>query len=761
LKRRAAVGLITAGVTVLALLTVFAIELSDTQAKSRQDVISRVHERSSLAAALIQSLLSSVAQERRLFEVRYGGRVVRRRLLDEALQQSAYLVLMGRHGRVLAASHGFPAQARRQLPQSLALASVRGGRSFALGNLLSYRGNDVVNLAVAFPTRYGRRYLVTGVAMPQLAVFLRGELSRIPGVAGAHNYVIDANDAILASTNPQRRAGDHLAVPPLPAGEPSSSGELSSHYFDETPIPDTTWRVVLAAPNGPLFASVSGLRKLLPWLIFAAFALVAGAALLLGQRVLRSAGRDLETANLQLGEVNEQLEAANATLAYDALHDPLTGLPNRALVMDRLNQMLERAGRDESTGCAVLFIDLDGFKLVNDSLGHAVGDQLLIALADRFRLAIRPGDTVARIGGDEFVVLLDGVRRTEEALAVVDRVQNALANPIEISSHRLFVRASIGIALSSSGIVAADLVRNADIAMYEAKRRGPGTRAVFDQAMRRRVVDRLGREDDLRRAISESLLPVHYQPIIDLADGRIRALEALARWPEDWSHVAPAEFVRIAEESGLIGALGQHVLRHALESLTRWRAAGLVSDETCVSVNLSPRQLDDPELPGRILADINAAGLPGDALRLEITESTLVHEAHQVQRLVSEVCSQGVGLHLDDFGTQYSSLAALQQYPVAALKIDHSLVASMVRNSDGEAIVRGIVALAHGLGLGAIAEGIEEPEELRRLQALDCNYGQGFLFAKPLSREHTEAVLAHWSPAKVPGWTARLTPAHQ
>jgi diguanylate cyclase (GGDEF)-like protein len=752
-KRHARVGLLAAGVTVLALLTVFAIELSDTQAQSRKDVIARVHERSVLAAALIQSLVQSVEQQRGLLEVRYGGRRVPRRLLNAARQQSVYLVLLGPDGRVLAASRGLTQQIRAHLPHSYALALARSGRSFGLGNALPYGRSDVVNLAIAFPTRYGTRVLLTGVALPELALLLRGELERIPGVAGAHNYLIDARDTVLASTDSRRPLGSHIATP--------ASASAAGYYYDQTPVGDTTWRIVLAEPDGALFASVSGLRTLLPWLIFAAFALVAGAALLLGQRVVRSAGRDLETANVQLGEVNEKLEAANATLAHDALHDPLTGLPNRALVMDRLDQMLDRTARDDSTGCAVLFVDLDGFKLVNDSLGHAVGDQLLIALADRLRPATRPGDTVARIGGDEFVILLDAVDQSEEALAVVDRVQSSLANPIEVAGHNLFVRASVGIALRHSGDAAADLVRNADIAMYEAKRRGPGTRAVFDQAMRRRAVNRLGREHDLRRAISESLLGVHYQPIVELSTGRIRALEALARWPEGWPPVAPAEFVRIAEESGLIGALGQHVLRHALESLSGWRAAGLVSEEACVSVNLSPRQLDDPELPQRILADIGASGLPGEALRLEITESTLVHEAHHVQRLVSEVCSRGVGLHLDDFGTQYSSLAALQQYPVVALKIDHSLVASMLRHSDGGAIVRGIIALAHGLGLAAIAEGIEQPAELRRLQALECDYGQGFLFGKPQPRERTEAVLRRWSQRKVPGWSTGLAPAHQ
>ena len=453
-----------------------------------------------------------------------------------------------------------------------------------------------------------------------------------------------------------------------------------------------------------------------------------------------------------LSDVTDR-RTAQLRLQHDALHDTLTGLPNRTLFLDRVDQILQRAQRDPANGCAVLFIDVDGFKLVNDSLSHAIGDQLLIALAGRLAAAVRPGDTVARLGGDEFTVLLEDITDTAEALVVAQRVLCALDEVFPIDANELFTSASIGVAVAAPGLTSTDLMRNADIAMYDAKRHGRGRCAIFDDSMRRRVVDRLTRENELRQIIECSLLGIHYQPIIDLSTGLVAGLEALARWPENWGEggsVNPSEFIMIAEETGVIGALGQQVLQRALLTLAGWRADGLIADHVCMSVNLSGRQLDDPAWAETVRAAINSAALPPHALKLEITESTLMQEVQRAEHVFSQVTDSGVGLHLDDFGTGYSSLAALHRLPVDALKIDRSFVATIDESdASGDVLVRSTVALAHSLGLPVIAEGIESADQLRHLCSLGCEFGQGYLFSQALSAQRTRLLLERWAPQQV------------
>ena len=448
-----------------------------------------------------------------------------------------------------------------------------------------------------------------------------------------------------------------------------------------------------------------------------------------------------------LSDITER-RRAERQLRHDAFHDSLTELPNRALFMDRLEHALRHNERDPTFSLAVLFLDIDRFKLVNDSLSHAVGDRLLVLTAERVAESLRPGDTVARIGGDEFTILLEDVRAEDPeqfATLVAKRIQESLNEVFRIDDHRLFATASIGISVSTPGISAEDLLRNADIAMYEAKRRGRGRSAVFDQSMHYHMTNRLKRENDLRRAIEQSLLRVHYQPIVDLESGRLRGFEALARWPEYWPIVETEEFVSIAEDTGLIGPMGLQVLRTALGDLAGWRRSGLVADDVRMSVNVSGRQLDDPNFPQDVLDAIAAAELPGELISLEITETTLMREPERVSAIISEIGAPGVGLEMDDFGTGYSSLAALHKFPVDALKIDQSFVASLDTTGDGEAIVRSILALAESLGLRVIAEGIEGREQLRRLRELGCEFGQGFIISRPVPANEVKAFLEDWS----------------
>lgn len=452
------------------------------------------------------------------------------------------------------------------------------------------------------------------------------------------------------------------------------------------------------------------------------------------------------------GSVSDITErrSAERQLQHHALHDSLTGLPNRALFIDRVEQVLRRAQRDPTVGCAVLFLDIDRFKLVNDSLSHAIGDRLLVALAERVSGQVRPSDTVARLGGDEFTVLLDSVASEEQALVVAERVQQSLSTSFTIEGHELVVAASIGIAISAPGLDASDLLRNADIAMYEARRRGHASTALFDESMHRRVVDRLAYERELRRALEERLLEVYYQPIVELQSGQICGLEALARWPDGWPVVSPVEFIAIAEETGMIGALGLHMLQTALPVFADWRRSGLIANDAWISINVSGRQLGDNAFARHLRAVVNDAGMPAEAVRLELTESTLMQDSARVQSVLAEVCATGAGLHLDDFGTGYSSLTALRQFAVDALKIDRSFVSSLVSDDeDDDVIVRSTIALAHSLDVRVIGEGIESAEQLERLRALGCEYGQGFLFSEPLGAEETGCLLAGWSPDRV------------
>ena len=440
------------------------------------------------------------------------------------------------------------------------------------------------------------------------------------------------------------------------------------------------------------------------------------------------------------GEDVTARRAMEERLRHEALHDPLTGLPNRRLLMDRVSAALARARRRGARGPALLFLDLDRFKLVNDSLGHAVGDQLLAAVADRLRPCVGGEDTIARFGGDEFAVVLE-TASAEAAVRAAECIQRALAAPVALGEYEVFTSASIGVAVASARTEGAEgLLRAADAAMYRAKSRGPGRCEVYDRAMHARALSRLRTESELRRALRRGEIATHYQPIVSLATGRIVGVEALARWrhPErGW--VQPTEFVRVAEESGAILELGAAVLARACRDARGWSAA---PDGLTVSVNLSVRQLAQADLVEQVRRTAEEGGLDPAALRLEITESVLVDNAEGAAGTLARLKELGVRVLMDDFGTGYSSLAALHRLPVDGLKVDRSFVAVMGTDGRAGGLVASVVALARGLGLEVVAEGIERPDQLAALRALGCDAAQGFLFSPAVDAEALGAMLA-------------------
>ncbi|HEY1565917.1 MAG TPA: EAL domain-containing protein [Solirubrobacteraceae bacterium] len=445
------------------------------------------------------------------------------------------------------------------------------------------------------------------------------------------------------------------------------------------------------------------------------------------------------------GSLSDITERRNAEerLIHDALHDSLTGLPNRTLLMDRITQCVHRGERDPRDGCAVLYIDLDRFKLINDSVNHAAGDRLLIEVARRMERVLRPCDTLARIGGDEFAVVLDGVCSAAQALEIGVRLCQTVAQPVPFERRALQIVGSIGIAHNLDGIVTPEvLLRNADIAMYDAKGHGGGRCAVFDHSMHQRAVDRMSLETHLRQAIEQRRLRTFFQPIIDLGTGAIHGLEALARWPAGEHDIPPAQFIPVAEESGLIGPLGRLVLGDACRTLSEWRRAGLVSPDVTVSVNVSVRQIMDSGLVDHVRAALAESGLCPENLVLEITESTLIENPHLVSTVLQELLDLGVTVELDDFGTGYSSLTVLHDFPGNTLKIDRAFVDTMIHRPESETIVRSIVSLAHSLGLRVTAEGIEDTDQLHALTELGCEYGQGYHFSRPLPAGDIAAMLA-------------------
>lgn len=434
---------------------------------------------------------------------------------------------------------------------------------------------------------------------------------------------------------------------------------------------------------------------------------------------------------------------AEEQLLFDAFHDTLTGLPNRALFMDRLNQALERKKRRTDYMFAVLFLDLDRFKVINDSLGHPIGDKLLIACARILEKSLRSIDTVSRLGGDEFVLLLDDIKNVDYAQEVAERIQNAFRTPVQLEGHNVVVSASIGIVHSMlDHDNSDDILRDADIAMYKAKTLGRACHAVFETTMRQRMVTRLELENDLRTALTRQELQVHYQPIIAFKDWRILGFEALLRWRHPTrGSIPPKEFIPVAEETGLIDTLGMWVLRQACMQMQSWHTQYPIEPPLSIHVNISRKQFNQPNLVDNIQQILQDTDLDPRFLSLEITESLFVEYDEIFNETLARLTKLGIKLQIDDFGTGYSSFNYLQRLPVSSIKIDSIFVAKMKLGNRHTEIVRSIVNMAHSLGMEAIAEGVETEEQVAQLQAIQCNSGQGFYISRPVSGEFGKEIL--------------------
>ncbi|WP_462323885.1 EAL domain-containing protein [Desulfoplanes sp.] len=432
-----------------------------------------------------------------------------------------------------------------------------------------------------------------------------------------------------------------------------------------------------------------------------------------------------------------------AELTRQALHDTLTQLPNRALFMERLDYFLMRCHRDPSKGTAVFMVDLDRFKLVNDSLGHLTGDALLVRVARRLENCLRPLDTVARLGGDEFGVILDTYDDKQDVVRIAKRIIGEIAKPIVIGSNRVYSGASVGIVFVNGAYGRSDdILRDADIAMYRAKSLGRGRLKVFSKNMHENAVETMSLENDIRQGIANDEFFVAYQPIISLESGGITGVEALARWDHPLKgSIPPARFIPLAEESGLIVSLGKTILNRACEDMVRWRKLSPQSAPLLLSVNMSPKQFVQPDLVDSVTYILAKTGLPPEYLKLEITESVIMDNAKEVVTKLELFRKMGIKFSIDDFGTGYSSMGYLQKFPVDQLKIDLSFVRDMHMNNDNQEIVRAIIRLAHSLRLNVVAEGVEQSVHKELLSSMQCDFGQGYFFSRPVSAEAIQVLL--------------------
>ncbi|MGL5081867.1 MAG: putative bifunctional diguanylate cyclase/phosphodiesterase [Microcoleaceae cyanobacterium] len=445
----------------------------------------------------------------------------------------------------------------------------------------------------------------------------------------------------------------------------------------------------------------------------------------------------------KIRDKQHQLEQVKAQLEYDAVHDALTGLPNRTWLIHLLQHSLSLAQRNPNYLYAVLFIDLDRFKVVNDGLGHSFGDYLLQEVAERLKSCIRISDTVARFGGDEFVILLEDLTDIHDVLRIVQRIQEQLAKPFQLNGYEVHTGASIGIVFSTVQYQAPEeVLRDADAAMYRAKSQGKGQYVIFDPAIQASAMERLQFENDLRRAIDQEDFCLHYQPIVEIGTGRLSSFEALARWPTpNQGTISPLKFIPVAEETGLITPLGWWVFQEACRQLRSWQKNFPRKEPLMLNINLSAIQLKQADLVKNVKAILEATELSGNSIKLEITESCLLENINAQVQILQQLRDLGIQLCIDDFGTGYSSLSRLHEFPIDTLKIDRAFIKRMETDAGSLEMVKMIVTLAHSLGMNVVAEGVETETQLQRLAELGCEFAQGYLLAQPVESTIAEEFL--------------------
>ena len=534
-----------------------------------------------------------------------------------------------------------------------------------------------------------------------------------------------------------------------------SAGELKATSPLEQIHPDDRTSVIQAAEN----ARLSGVGQTLEYRIRHKDGT---------WRVLESTANVIRTAKEQIGglvivnrDITERKRAEEA-LAHNAFYDGLTNLANRTLLLDRVGRALAISRRHSGYTFGILCIDIDGFKVVNDSLGHAAGDALLIQIAHRLTACLRPTDTVSRLsvgegkeltvrdttlartGGDEFVVIAEELRNPSDAIHIAERIQNRLAPPFDIDGHQIVVTGSIGIALSGNTSAEPEgVLRDAEIAMYRAKNAGKARWEVFDQAMHAVALRRLQLESDLRKGLDRKEFRVHYQPIVSLDDTRIVGFEALARWQRPEGMVMPGDFIPIADETGIIVSINRQLLPQACQQLRKWQESFPTDPPLFLSVNISPKEFAQADLPNQMQRLIDENGMDPRCMALEITETIAMADADRSAAVMAELKALGVGIDIDDFGTGYSSLSRLQGFRIDTLKVDRAFVSRIDSDRETHEIVRIIVMLAHNLGLRVVAEGIETQAQLDLLRALGCELGQGYFFSKPADPHVISNVLTN------------------